>query len=79
MVKLFEGVLPDVTAVFDFGELAGISVADEAVRVVVDQSTSVFLFCKQVIVLEFGFLVPVAYIEVPDRPGNYVIAMHFDG
>ena len=48
-------------------------------RVVVDQPAAVFLFCKQVIVLEFGFLVPVAYIEVPDRPGNYVIAMHFDG
>lgn len=29
--------------------------------------------------LEPAIDVPVAYIEVPDRPGNYVIAMHFDG
>ena len=29
--------------------------------------------------LEPAIDVPVGYIEVPDRPGNFVIAMHFDG
>lgn len=34
-------------------------------RAVVDQPASVFLFCKQVIVLELGFLVPVALDSSP--------------
>lgn len=29
--------------------------------------------------LEPAIDVPIKYIEVPDRPGNFVIAMHFDG
>ena len=34
-------------------------------RIVVDQPAAVFLFCKQVIVLELGFLVPVALDGTP--------------
>ena len=52
-VKLIEGVAADGSVVLDFGELAGVPVVNEAVRVIVDHSADIIESGEQVVIAQF--------------------------